>query len=153
MNIKILFKRIFLGLLLGYAFFSSTAFLFKNLYPKSAERLATIPFSKLYGVPPTDYVSKWERNIVALKKKLPAHQMEFNYLSADPYVPEQSYIFFLLTQYSLAPAVFNEGNDQEWIILYTQNDDPKAWLDTRLQNYTLEYVGYRFYIIHQIMGK
>jgi hypothetical protein len=151
------FKKFFLVLLLVYAFVFGIYAFYIGVNPDTNGIFGFLPPIALYFPPPKNYVTKWEHDIVSLKEKIPAGQARLGYLAdwnlyPDSYSPDQ-YVFYYLTQYSLAPIWIDTGIKNEWIILYTKETNPKAWLDANLGAYTIESVGYRFFLIHLTMSK
>jgi hypothetical protein len=148
----------FFVFLLVYAFFFGINLFYAGLDPEMKGILGFLPPKALYFPPPQNYVTKWEHDIIPLKEKIPAGQARLGYLADSDLKPDSAsqdqYIFYDLTQYSLAPIIIDKGMKNEWIILYTSEPKPKAWLDAHLQSpYTIESAGYRFFLIHQTAGK
>lgn len=151
------FRILLLALLLTYALISGISLLYVGIHPDTKTVLGFSPPRALYFPPPKNYVSKWEHDITALKEKLPAGQTRLSYLSDADLFPGSAspdqYVFYYLAQYSLAPIFIDMGSKNEWIILYTSEPKPGAWLDEHLQSYTIESIGYRFFLIHQTTGQ
>ena len=151
------FRIFILALLLVYAFTSGISLLYFGINPDMHAIFGFLPPKALYFPPPQNYVSKWEHDITSLDEKIPAGQTRLGYLSDWDLLPDSAspdqYVFYYLTQYSLAPIFIDRGIENEWIILYTSVPKPKAWLDDHLQLYTIEAAGYRFFLIHKTMSK
>jgi len=150
-------KIFFLFFLLVYAFVSGINLLYAGLDPETKGIFGFLPPKALYFPPPQNYVTKWEHDIIPLMGKLPVGQTRLSYLSDSNLKPDSAspdqYIFYYLTQYSLAPTFIDTNMKNEWIILYTSEPKPKAWLDAHLRAYTIESAGYRFFLIHQTASK
>ena len=156
-NFKQRFGIFFLGLLAVYALGFGIYGFYYGLNPDSVGIFGPLPQKALYSPAPQNYVTKWEHDIASLKEKIPAGQTHLGYLAdwdlhPDSASPDQ-YVFYYLTQYSLAPIWIDRGIENEWIILYTSDPKPYAWLDAHLPAHTIESVGYRFFLIHQTLGK
>ena len=155
--VKQCLRILFLVFLLAYAFFAGINLFYAGLNPETKGFFGFMPPKALYFPPPQNYVTKWEHDIIPLKEKIPAGQARLSYLADWDLKPDSAssdqYIFYYLTQYSLAPTFIDTNMKNEWIILYTSEPKPKAWLDAHLRAYTIESAGYRFFLIHQTASK
>jgi len=155
-SLKQRFRIIFLAVMLAYGFAFCIYVFYLGINPEAKDIFGFLPSTKLYNPPPKNYVTKWEHDIVSLKEKLPAGQTRLGYLADWDIYPDPSpdqYVFYYLTQYSLAPLWIDRGIKNEWIILYTSQEKPKAWLDAHLKSYTIQPAGFRFFLIHQTTSK
>jgi hypothetical protein len=102
-----------------------------------------------------DMLSPWEERMKLVRWALPPGVYSVGYLegadvpdaNADPEKSE-----FFMTQYGIAPVVLVKGYDHEWILGNFGSALPlksiKARLDEKLDEYTIQSLGFGLYLIH-----
>lgn len=101
-----------------------------------------------------DAVSKWEKRIKPVLKRVPDNTEIFGYV-ADWDLPNAQYNLvdqeteYTLTQYALAPRAVQPGLDHEWIIGNFTKPGFEDWLDQNLPAYEVDEIGFGIYLIHR----
>jgi hypothetical protein len=101
-----------------------------------------------------DMVSGWDEHMQPIREALPADETRVGYLDAAD-IPgsaaRRDSAEFLLTQYSLAPAVLEPGMGREWIVgnfgRHAAPETITAWLESQLGEYQIRDFGFGLYLI------
>ena len=107
---------------------------------------------KSYSSGRLDYVSQWESRMVDLKKAIPAGEKRVGYASDWDLTgfDKDSYIEFILTQYTLAPLFLERSLNHEWIIVNSTSSEFLGRVTNQITDpFTVRDFGSGIYLIHK----
>ncbi|MBE0683202.1 MAG: hypothetical protein IH589_14940 [Anaerolineales bacterium] len=107
---------------------------------------------KNYSSGRLDYVSQWESRMVDLKKAIPAGEKRVGYASDWDLTgfDKDSYIEFILTQYTLAPLFLERSLNHEWIIVNSTSSEFLGRVTNQITDpFTVRDFGSGIYLIHK----
>lgn len=98
--------------------------------------------------------SRWDEKMQSVKERLPMTSGVVGYF-ADWDIPGGDFSFtnqqaeWYLTQYGLSPLLVVRRK-KEWIVGNFSDPSFEQWLDKKIGNYELEYLGSNIYLIHDL---
>lgn len=99
-----------------------------------------------------DFVSQWESRMADLKKAIPAGEKRVGYASDWDLTgfDKDSYIEFILTQYTLAPLFLERNLNHEWIIVNSTSSEFLGRVTGQMTDpFTVQDLGSGIYLIHK----